>query len=89
MKKVYFLSTCSTCSRIIKELGIGDEFIYVRANAISRPGMINQTFVNELQNELSEKIQKQVVLEVGIIEEPVIKSANNLITPKKNLGMPD
>lgn len=28
MKKVYFLSTCSTCSRIIKELEIGDEFIY-------------------------------------------------------------
>lgn len=28
MKKVYFLSSCSTCSRIIKELGIGDEFIY-------------------------------------------------------------
>jgi uncharacterized hydrophobic protein (TIGR00271 family) len=68
---------------------IGDEFIYVRANAISRPGLINQTFVNELQNELSEKTQKQVVLEVGIIEEPVIKSANNLIIPKKNLGMPD
>ncbi|MFY0606261.1 MAG: hypothetical protein JXR10_06070 [Cyclobacteriaceae bacterium] len=28
MKKVYYLSTCSTCSRIIKELGIGDEFTY-------------------------------------------------------------
>ena len=28
MKKVYYLSSCSTCSRIIKELGIGDEFVY-------------------------------------------------------------
>lgn len=28
MKKVYFLSTCSTCQRIIKELGIGNEFEY-------------------------------------------------------------
>lgn len=28
MKKIYYLSTCSTCSRIIKELGIGDEFTY-------------------------------------------------------------
>ncbi|WP_339811269.1 ArsC/Spx/MgsR family protein [uncultured Imperialibacter sp.] len=28
MKKVYHLSTCSTCQRIIKELGIGKEFIY-------------------------------------------------------------
>ena len=27
-KKIYYLSTCSTCSRIIKELGIGDEFEY-------------------------------------------------------------
>ncbi len=28
MKKVYYLSTCDTCKRIIKELGIGDEFEY-------------------------------------------------------------
>ncbi len=28
MKKIYYLSTCSTCARIIKELGIGDEFTY-------------------------------------------------------------
>ena len=28
MKKVYYLSTCDTCKRIIKELGIGDEFDY-------------------------------------------------------------
>ncbi len=25
MKKIYYLSTCSTCNRIIKELGINDE----------------------------------------------------------------
>lgn len=25
-KKVYYLSTCNTCSRIMKELGIGAEF---------------------------------------------------------------
>jgi len=28
MKKVYYLESCNTCQRIIKELGIGDEFIY-------------------------------------------------------------
>ena len=28
MKKVYHLSTCNTCQRIIKDLGIGDEFEY-------------------------------------------------------------
>jgi arsenate reductase len=28
MKKVYHLSTCTTCQRIIKELGIGKEFVY-------------------------------------------------------------
>lgn len=27
MKKVYYLSTCSTCTRIMKELGIGGEFV--------------------------------------------------------------
>lgn len=26
MKKVYYLSTCSTCIRILKELAIGDDF---------------------------------------------------------------
>ncbi|MFT6856935.1 MAG: arsenate reductase [Cyclobacteriaceae bacterium] len=28
MKKVYHLSSCSTCKRIIRELGIGDDFEY-------------------------------------------------------------
>lgn len=28
IKKVYYLKTCNTCIRIIKELGIGDEFEY-------------------------------------------------------------
>ncbi|MBL6448182.1 arsenate reductase [Fulvivirga sp. 29W222] len=27
-KKVYYLSTCDTCKRIIKELGIGEDFEY-------------------------------------------------------------
>lgn len=26
MKKIYYLNTCSTCSRIIKDLGLGDDF---------------------------------------------------------------
>ncbi|MEN7546683.1 ArsC/Spx/MgsR family protein [Rapidithrix thailandica] len=26
MKKIYYLSTCDTCKRIMKELGIGEEF---------------------------------------------------------------
>jgi arsenate reductase (glutaredoxin) len=28
MKKIYHLGTCTTCQRIIKELGIGEEFVY-------------------------------------------------------------
>jgi arsenate reductase len=28
MKKIYFLSTCSTCSRIIKSLNLSSDFIY-------------------------------------------------------------
>ncbi|MGQ1909579.1 arsenate reductase family protein [Marinifilum sp. RC60d5] len=28
MKKIYYLSTCSTCTRIIKELNLSSEFIY-------------------------------------------------------------
>lgn len=28
MKKIYFLATCSTCIRIIKELGLDDRFTF-------------------------------------------------------------
>ena len=37
MKKVYYLSTCDTCKRIIKELEIGDEFEYqdIKKDAIT------------------------------------------------------
>nr|WP_320119992.1 ArsC/Spx/MgsR family protein [uncultured Marinifilum sp.] len=28
MKKIYYLSTCSTCTRIIKELNLNSDFIY-------------------------------------------------------------
>lgn len=27
MKKVYYLSTCSTCNRILKELNLSDDFV--------------------------------------------------------------
>ena len=27
MKKIYFLSTCNTCKRIITELNLGDEYV--------------------------------------------------------------
>ncbi|MEO9474992.1 MAG: ArsC/Spx/MgsR family protein [Cyclobacteriaceae bacterium] len=27
MKKIYYLSTCSTCQRIMKDLGIGGDFV--------------------------------------------------------------
>lgn len=37
MKKVYYLSTCDTCKRIIKDLGIGEEFEYqdIKTEAIT------------------------------------------------------
>ncbi len=36
-KKIYFLSTCSTCSRIIKELELDDSFEFqdIKANKIT------------------------------------------------------
>ena len=38
MRKVYYLSTCDTCKRIIKELGIGEEFEYqdIKTDAITK-----------------------------------------------------
>lgn len=37
MKKIYFLSTCSTCNRIIKELGLDDSFEFqdIKTNKIT------------------------------------------------------
>ena len=37
MKKVYYLKTCSTCNRIIKDLGLGDDFEFqnIKTEAIT------------------------------------------------------
>ncbi|MFT6150498.1 MAG: arsenate reductase [Saprospiraceae bacterium] len=37
MKKVYYLKTCSTCNRIIKDLGLGADFEFqnIKAEAIT------------------------------------------------------
>ena len=37
MKKIYYLSTCSTCNRIIKDLGLDDSFKYqdIKTNKIT------------------------------------------------------
>lgn len=37
MKKIYYLSTCSTCNRIIKELGLDDSFEFqdIKTNKIT------------------------------------------------------
>jgi arsenate reductase len=37
MKKIYYLSTCSTCSRIIKELALDDSFEFqdIKSNKIT------------------------------------------------------
>jgi arsenate reductase len=37
MKKIYYLSTCSTCNRIIKDLGLDDSFEFqdIKSNKIT------------------------------------------------------
>ena len=37
MKKIYYLDTCSTCNRIIKELGLGADFEFqnIKTDAIT------------------------------------------------------
>lgn len=45
IKKVYYLKTCNTCIRIIKELEIGDEFDY--QNIKEKPITKNQ--IDEMQ----------------------------------------
>ncbi len=43
MKKIYYLSTCSTCNRIIKDLGLDDSFEFqdIKSNKIT-PDQIEQ-----------------------------------------------
>ena len=43
MRKIYYLSTCSTCNRIIKELGLDDSFEFqdIKTNKITT-GQIEQ-----------------------------------------------
>ena len=66
-----------------------EEIAYIRANAISEPGVITQSFINKLHDMISESIDMQVVLEVGVVEEPVIKSKSNLKAPKGKRGSPE
>lgn len=43
MKKIYYLSTCSTCNRIIKDLGLDDAFEFqdIKTNKIT-PAQLEQ-----------------------------------------------
>lgn len=45
MKKIYYLSTCSTCTRIIKELNLGNDFEYqdIKSTKITE-AQLNQMF---------------------------------------------
>lgn len=71
------------------DVRFGENFIYVRANAIAQPGILSQIFINNLQKRLSESLDKQVILEVGIIDEPVLKSKSSLIESIEKKGIPE
>ena len=71
------------------DVQIEDEIIYVRANAVAQPGVISQPFIDKLQNKLSESIERPVILEVGIIEEPIMRSSQDLMAPKMKKGLPE
>jgi len=66
-----------------------EDIAYIRANAVAEPGVITQSFINKLHDLISESIDMQVVLEVGVIEEPVIKSKSILKAPKDKRGSPE
>lgn len=38
MKKIYYLKSCSTCQRIMKELGLGDDFDYQNIKEVGISG---------------------------------------------------
>lgn len=45
MKKIYYLSTCSTCTRIIKELNLSNDFEYqdIKSTKITEVQLIDMT----------------------------------------------
>ena len=53
MKKIYFLSTCSTCNRIIKELSINDSFELMKV--VLWPNPANDNIHININNNNSEK----------------------------------
>jgi uncharacterized hydrophobic protein (TIGR00271 family) len=53
---------------------IGQEAIYVRGDVIAPPGLITQKSINEIRDQLSEMVERSVVLKFGIIHESVLRS---------------
>jgi uncharacterized hydrophobic protein (TIGR00271 family) len=66
---------------------IGKDIVYVRANAIAQPGVVNQEFIDKLRDGLSKRIDMPITLEVGVIEEPVMKSTIDLTSPLEKKGI--
>lgn len=66
---------------------IGKEIVHVRANAIAQPGVIDQEFIDKLRDGLSKRIDMPITLEVGVIEEPVMKSTIDLTAPLEKKGI--
>lgn len=71
MKKVYYLSTCDTCKRIMKDLNIGDEFEKqdVKAHPLSE-SQIDELFAmaGSYENLINKRARK---LKDTLVEHPV------------------
>ena len=69
MKKVYYLSTCDTCKRIMKEVGVDDSFIQqdIKTNSISEQ-QLNELLkkVNSPEELLNKRARK--FTELGLKE---------------------
>lgn len=68
MKKIYYLSTCSTCNRIIKDLGLDDSFEYqdIKTNKITEAQLEQMAEMSgSYENLFSRRAMKYKELNLG------------------------
>ncbi len=53
---------------------IRDDVVFVSGNVLAPPGLLTQEIIDEVQEQVSKMLEKQVVLEFGITHETIIRS---------------
>jgi hypothetical protein len=64
------------------------ETIYIRVNILAPPGLINKEFIDKFKHRLSELVDRQIVMEFGVIIEQVMHSTRDAPILMQGKGPP-